>query len=201
MRGSREDRNSSCVWYSSVSGSDEPVTPVGEIQDEYWRNNMTNSVLFAEAVRNALASDDQINLGLEIGPHPALKGFVAQNVGDDRSIPLSYSGVLSRGRNDVELFADGLGFVWTQLGSTAVDFQPYARAAAGSKSVQPRLVTGLPLYRWNHVDLGRFVLAQSQTMKFWVVYHLILPQKTCVGRMYSRYQKCHGSLGIRSKDR
>ncbi|TRX93304.1 hypothetical protein FHL15_005883 [Xylaria flabelliformis] len=147
----KKNRNSSCVWYSSVSGSDEPVAPVEEIQDEYWRDNMTKSVLFAEAVRNALTSDDQINLGLEVGPHPALKGPVAQNVGDDRSTPLSYSGVLVRGKNDVESFADGLGFVWTQLGAAGVDFQSYAKAAAaGSKSAQPRLVTGLPLYQWNH---------------------------------------------------
>ncbi|KAI0200608.1 putative hybrid NRPS/PKS enzyme [Astrocystis sublimbata] len=147
----KTERNSSCVWYSSVSGSDEPVAPVEEIQDEYWRDNMTKSVLFAEAVRNALAADDQINLGLEVGPHPALKGPVAQNLADDRSTPLSYSGVLSRGKNDVESFADGLGFVWTQLGAAGVDFQTYAKvAAAGSKSVQPRLMTGLPLYQWNH---------------------------------------------------
>ncbi|KAI8623712.1 putative hybrid NRPS/PKS enzyme [Xylariaceae sp. FL1651] len=147
----KKDRNTSCVWYSSVSGSDEPVAPVEEIQDEYWRDNMTKSVLFAEAVRNALASDDQINLGLEVGPHPALKGPVAQNVGDDRSTPLSYSGVLARGKNDVESFADALGFVWAQLGAAGVDIQSYAKAAAaGSKSVRPRLVTGLPLYQWNH---------------------------------------------------
>lgn len=146
----KKDRKSSCVWYSSVSGSDEPVAPVEEIQDEYWRHNMTKSVLFTEAVSNALASDDQINLGIEVGPHPALKGPVAQSVGDDRSTPLSYTGVLSRGKNDVESFADGLGFIWTQLGAAGVDFQSYAKTAAGSKSVQPRLVTGLPLYQWNH---------------------------------------------------
>ncbi|KAI3336268.1 putative hybrid NRPS/PKS enzyme [Xylariaceae sp. AK1471] len=147
----KKDRNNSCAWYSSVSGCDEPVAPAEEIQDEYWRDNMTKSVLFAEAVRTALASDDQINLCLEVGPHPALGGPVAHNVGDDRSAPLSYSGVLARGKNDVESFADGLGFVWTQLGAAGVDFQSYANAAAaGSKSVQPRLVTGLPLYQWNH---------------------------------------------------
>ncbi|KAI0141789.1 putative hybrid NRPS/PKS enzyme [Xylariaceae sp. FL1272] len=146
----KTERDTSCVWYSSVSGSDVPVAPVEEIQDEYWRDNMTKSVLFAEAVSNALASDDQINLGIEVGPHPALKGPVAQNVGDDRSTPLSYTGVLARGKSDVESFADGLGYVWTQLGSAGVNFQAYKAAAAGSKSVQPRLVTGLPLYQWNH---------------------------------------------------
>lgn len=146
----KKDRSSSCAWFSSVSGSDEPMTPVEELQDEYWRDNMTKSVLFSEAVKNAFASDDQMNLGLEVGPHPALKGPVAQNVNDDRSTPFSYSGVLSRGQNDIEAFADSLGFVWTQLGSGGVDFQSYEKAATGSKSPQPRLVTGLPLYQWNH---------------------------------------------------
>ncbi|OKL61272.1 hypothetical protein UA08_03198 [Talaromyces atroroseus] len=146
----KKDRSSSCAWFSSVSGSDKPMTAVEELQDEYWRDNMTKSVLFSEAVQNAFASDDQMNLGLEVGPHPALKGPVAQNVNDDRSTPFSYSGVLSRGQNDIEAFADGLGFVWTQLGANGVDFQAYEKAATGSKSPPPRLVTGLPLYQWNH---------------------------------------------------
>lgn len=145
-----KDRSSSCAWFSSVSGSDKPMTAVDELQDEYWRDNMTKSVLFSEAVQNAFASDDQMNLGLEVGPHPALKGPVAQNVNDDRSTPFSYTGVLSRGQNDIEAFADSLGFVWTQLGAGGVDFQSYEKAVTGSKTTQPRLVTGLPLYQWNH---------------------------------------------------
>lgn len=146
----KKDRTSTCTWFSSVTGSDKPMTAVDELQDEYWRDNMTKSVLFSEAVQNAFAADDQMNFGIEVGPHPALKGPVAQNVNDDRSAPFSYTGVLSRGQNDIEAFAHGLGFVWTQLGAGSVDFQSYQKAVTGSKSLKPRLVTGLPLYQWNH---------------------------------------------------
>ncbi len=145
-----QERNGDrCVWFSSVVPSAKGVEPTENLKDIYWRDNMTNAVLFADAVRNAVASDDQISLVLEVGPHPALKGPAIQNISDIRSAALPYSGVLSRGLNDIEAFSDALGFVWTQLGTQGVDFQSYAKAV-NSDSRQPRLVVGLPSYQWNH---------------------------------------------------
>lgn len=144
-----ERSSTSCAWFSSVVPSDKGMEPTEELKDVYWRDNMTNAVLFADAVKNSIASDDQISLALEVGPHPALKGPATQNISDIRPAILPYSGVLSRGANDVEAFSDALGFLWTQLGTQGVDFQSYTKAVS-YESRQPRLVVGLPSYQWNH---------------------------------------------------
>ncbi|KKK21517.1 hypothetical protein AOCH_006732, partial [Aspergillus ochraceoroseus] len=148
----RRDNTSSCAWFSSVNPSSQEMDPTEDLKDVYWRDNMTNAVLFADAVKNAVASEDQITLALEIGPHPALKGPATQNISDVRPAPLPYSGVLSRGANDVEAFSDALGFLWTHSGSQAVDFQSYNAQVTGSgpERQPPRLVVGLPSYQWNH---------------------------------------------------
>ncbi|KAH7032562.1 uncharacterized protein B0I36DRAFT_265553 [Microdochium trichocladiopsis] len=136
-------------WFSSVRPASEPVSGGADLGAEYWRDNMVNAVLFASAVKNAVSSEPELTYALEVGPHPALKGPALQNAGEVRTAPLPYSGVLSRGKSDVQALSDALGFVWTQLGSTAVDFQSFESKASGS-SASPKLVTGLPKYQWNH---------------------------------------------------
>jgi hybrid polyketide synthase/nonribosomal peptide synthetase ACE1 len=146
----RVNRNTSCSWFSSVNPSDKGMEPGEELQDVYWKDNMTNAVLFAEAVKNAVSSDQLLTLALEVGPHPALQGPATQNISDVRSTPVPYSGVLSRGKNDVEAFSDALGFIWTHLGTQGVDFQSYEKAGTVGGAPRPKLVVGLPSYQWNH---------------------------------------------------
>lgn len=87
---SNHDRKNTCTWFSSVIPSAKSMEPVQELQDEYWRDNMTNAVLFSDAVKNAVSSDEQINIVLEIGPHPALKGPSMQNIANVRPNPLPW---------------------------------------------------------------------------------------------------------------
>ena len=137
------NRDTSCAWYSSVKTGDL-MEPGDELCDLYWRDNMVNAVLFADAVKSAVG--EKLNLAMEVGPHPALKGPASQNISDNQS-PLPYTGILSRGNNDVEAFSDALGFVWTHLGPGAVDFQSYDKLMSPSQS--PQLAVGLPSYQWN----------------------------------------------------
>lgn len=144
----RDRVDTSCTWYSSVTGSPEGMEPADALRDEYWRDNMTNAVLFSDAVKNAISGNEQIDLAIEVGPHPALKGPAIQNVAEVRSTPLPYCGVLSRGANDVEAFSEGLGFIWTRLPSI-VKLSSFEQATA-DESWLGRLVTDLPSYQWNH---------------------------------------------------
>ncbi|KAL8913542.1 MAG: hypothetical protein Q9171_001624 [Xanthocarpia ochracea] len=179
--------NNSCSWFSSVTASNKAVDSTEELQDVYWRDNMTNAVLFADAVKNAVESvesDQALSLALEVGPHPALQGPATQNISDVRSTTLPYSGVLSRGKNDVQVFSDALGFIWTHLGSQGVDFQSYEKtmsnpSLAGQSS--PKLVTGLPSYQWNH---GRVHWHESRKSR----------------KMRGRKQAFHELLGVPSPD-
>ncbi|KAK4171885.1 putative dual specificity polyketide synthase [Triangularia setosa] len=145
----RVSKNSTCAWFSSVIASEKPLEPTDALQDVYWRDNMANTVLFADAVKNAVTSDPQISVAIEVGPHPALKGPVTQNISDVRPTPLPYTGVLSRGKSDIKTFSEALGFVWTQLGAHAVDFASYENLVSPSTR-QPKLMVDLPSYRWSH---------------------------------------------------
>lgn len=155
------DRNNTCTWFSSVAPSTKGMEPLQELQDIYWKENMANTVLFADAVNNAISSDEQINLVLEIGPHPALKGPAMQSISNVRANPIPYSGVLSRGNDDVEAFSDALGFLWTHLGSKAVDLQSFDKAVTRQPRSQ-KLVVDLPSYQWDH---GRVHWSESRRSK------------------------------------
>ena len=141
------NRDTSCAWYSSVRPG-ELMEPTDELCDTYWRDNMVNTVLFADATKKA--ANEKLNLAMEIGPHPALKGPATQNINDNRS-PLPYTGVLSRGNNDVEAFSDALGFIWTQLGPGTVDFESYGKSMSPSHT--PQLAVGLPSYQWSRKNV------------------------------------------------
>lgn len=140
-----------CAWYSSVvPGQTTPMKSSDALVDVYWRDNMTSTVLFHDAVCNALAADDTLALAVEVGPHPALKGPTSQTAADVRPGGFPYTGCLGRGVDDVEAFADVLGFLWMHLGARNVDLNAYAKLINGNAYQPPRLTTGLPPYRWNH---------------------------------------------------
>ncbi|KAF3759881.1 hypothetical protein M406DRAFT_269792 [Cryphonectria parasitica EP155] len=171
----------SCAWFSSVAPSSNPIRSTEGLQDIYWRDNLASSVLFAEAIQNAVTSDEDISLVVEIGPHPALKGPAMQTISDARSEPLPYCGTLSRGAGDIEALSDTLGFLWQHLGSRSIDFQSFSQAFSGSGSAKPHLVVGLPSYQWNH---GRSHWSEPRRSR----------------RIRSRKQAPHEILGTLSPD-
>lgn len=184
VRFNQERSDTSCSWFSSVVPSDKAMEASEELQDVYWRDNMTNAVLFADAVQNAVASDQHLSYALEVGPHPALQGPATQNISEVRPTAIPYCGVLHRGKNDVQAFSDALGFVWTLLGAQGVTFQSYEKVASSRSSAdesQPKLVVGLPSYQWNH---GRTHWHESRRSR----------------KMRGRKQPFHELLGVSSPD-
>lgn len=139
-------RDTSTTWYSSVKHG-KKMEPSAELCDQYWNDNMVNAVLFADAVKGA-AEDKDINLAIEVGPHPALKGPAMQSLSDTHP-SLPYTGVLKRKGNDVEAFSDALGFIWTQFGPDAVNIQSYEKHAFADYET-PTMLSGLPSYQWDH---------------------------------------------------
>lgn len=143
----RQAGHPACAWFSSVS--DEEITSTkASLKDMYWNDNMVNPVLFSQAVECAVAAKGPFTLAVEVGPHPALKGPITQVIQDliEQSIP--YTGVLRRGQNDIEAFADGLGFLWTHLGQSAPNFESFD--AMVSNDTKPQLLKDLPSYSWDH---------------------------------------------------
>jgi hybrid polyketide synthase/nonribosomal peptide synthetase ACE1 len=175
-----DNRSSTCTWFSSVTPGTNSMEPVQQLRDVYWRDNMTTAVLFADAVKNAILSDEQISLVLEIGPHPALKGPATQNIADVRPTPLPYFGTLSRGNDDVESFSDALGSLWMHLGAKAVDLQSFDKAVTRDSRMR-ELVVELPSYQWDH---GRIHWSESRRSR----------------RVRGRKQAPHELLGVLSPE-
>lgn len=180
IRINQDRSDNSCSWFSSVTPTTQSMEPIEALQDVYWRDNMTNAVLFSEAVKNAIASDERINLAIEVGPHPALKGPATQSISELRTAALPYCGTLSRGKNDVEVFSEALGFVWTHF-PHFVDFQSFDKAVNSDQSRRSKLVVGLPSYQWNH---GRSHWSESRISR----------------RVRERKQPHHEILGFLSTD-
>ncbi|KAK1141035.1 putative Hybrid PKS-NRPS biosynthetic cluster [Aspergillus melleus] len=136
-------------WYSSVNPSSEPMQVIGSLAVEYWKDNMVQPVLFAQAVETALASSGPFALALEIGPHPALQGPFNQTIAEVSTGNVPYSGSLKRGGDDIEALASSLGFIWTYLGPAAIDLNAYEQSLFPHDEYA-LFMKDLPSYPWNH---------------------------------------------------
>jgi acyl transferase domain-containing protein len=135
-----------CTWYSSVYNG--PVDASMDLAGTYWAENMTQPVLFAEALTTAL-QQHSFDLALEIGAHPALKGPATQTIQAVLQKDIPYTGILARGTSALETSATGLGFLWSHLEKTGNNLDNYERALT-SRGDQYGVVKGLPTYSWNH---------------------------------------------------
>jgi hybrid polyketide synthase/nonribosomal peptide synthetase ACE1 len=129
------------TWFSSVYEG-QPMT-ASKLDNTYWVNNMCNTVLFSDALANAINEYSGFDLAIEVGPHPALKGPALSTLG---TVP--YTGLLSRGANDVEQLSMGLGNIWMQLGPEFVQLPAIESLLAGVKN--QKVVSDLPLYPFDH---------------------------------------------------
>lgn len=144
----RTGEDEECVWFSSVNHG--KVVPGGDaLKGTYWMENMLQPVLFSQATSQAAEALGKFDFVLEVGPHPALKGPASQTLqeigGSNKVIP--YSGLLARGLNGIETFAEAMGKMWTYFGSSSFLATSYFNLFnAGA----PKPLTGLPTYPWDH---------------------------------------------------
>ncbi|KAI0203696.1 hypothetical protein F4808DRAFT_467077 [Astrocystis sublimbata] len=133
------------LWFSTVYGSE--MCEYDSLKDSYWDTNMLRPVLFKQAVDGACASID-LDLIIELGPHPALMGPTLQTIKNRVQYPVPYTGLFNRGASSIVSFADGLGYAWSHLGKGAIDLCNYNLVVSGDASCD--LVKGLPSYAWDH---------------------------------------------------
>lgn len=131
------------TWHSSVH--DGHVMSTGNLDSQYWVDNMASTVLFAPAVSAAVAQNGPFDLALEIGPHPALKGPCLDTLEEVVGDRIAYSGVLSRGKNDIVEISTALGFVWSCLGAGRVSFEEFEKSASGDLAGR-NVIPDLPKY-------------------------------------------------------
>ncbi|KAK0663405.1 putative polyketide synthase [Cercophora samala] len=145
-------RNNGTTWISTVTGTGEPDAT--ELKATYWRDNMMKPVLFYEAMRTALDNNGPFDGAIEVGPHCALKGPVSatmrQILGQGSTMP--YTGLLNRGTDDREAFADFLGWVWAQFGFFKSHIREFVLGSVQPDLIKTR-VQGAPSYPWDHSQI------------------------------------------------
>jgi hybrid polyketide synthase/nonribosomal peptide synthetase ACE1 len=140
--------SSSTTWFSSVTGNTKMTKET--LGGQYWVDNMRNPVLFSQAVASAVQGAGPFDLAIEVGPHPALKGPAQDNIEAASGTPgTPYTGLLSRGADDVNAFSAGLGYIWERFGAGSVNFDGYEKLASGV-SEEKTLVHSFPAYTWDH---------------------------------------------------
>lgn len=137
------------VWYSSVEEG-RRMSDAQDLRGSYWVANMLKPVLFSGAIVSAYA-DGKFDLAIELGPHPALKGPATQTLQDLSGSNTHYTGLLSRGKDDVEAFASSLGDLWCNFDQIQMDLEAFDEVVSGGPACQ--LVKGLPTYVWDHEKL------------------------------------------------
>ncbi|KAK4101167.1 ketoacyl-synt-domain-containing protein [Parathielavia hyrcaniae] len=134
-------------WVSSVYGAGEPSDT--ELAAEYWKNNMVNPVLFYDAVGTALETHGRFDCVIEVGPHAALKGPVTHII-KEKNIPVfPYYGLLDRKLDDREAFANFLGWMWAEFGSSSSQIRRFVTCSLQPDLVHARLCDA-PTYPWDH---------------------------------------------------
>ncbi|KXJ85216.1 hypothetical protein Micbo1qcDRAFT_210158 [Microdochium bolleyi] len=146
VQPARNERN--CTWVSSVYGSSR-VPGSEELKATYWRDNMVQTVLFSQAVDEALDLLEPFDFAIEVGPHPALRGPALQTIKAKLGRDISYSGVLDRKKNDVTAFSDFLGSIWMTIGPEVADLAGYTSAFVPDFT-PPEPLADLPTYPWQH---------------------------------------------------
>ncbi|KAK0129388.1 hypothetical protein ONS95_001314 [Cadophora gregata] len=135
-------------WFSSLRDGAQ-MQSASELGDIYWKDNMVSTVKFAQAIESAVAGVGSFTAALEVGPHPALQGPALSTIADKLGSPVPYSGVLSRGKDDLDSFANAIGFLWMQTNKPSVNFQGLEKFACQS-APKPALLKELPAYPFDH---------------------------------------------------
>lgn len=108
LKGSR-----TCEWYSSVWGpngrSHSFISELKLLEGQHWVDNLTNTVQFSQTVNRVISEESSVlDLALEVGPYPTLKGPSSEVIKSLTALDLPYSGVLYRKHTAVEAFTDRL---------------------------------------------------------------------------------------------
>lgn len=143
-----------CRWYSSVrQNTDILEYPLGsELEGQYWIDNLTQPVLFSQAVSSAVEGNAAgFTAAIEVGPHGTLRGPINQTMKQSASTSssMAYTACLSRGSDAVTTFLEALTTIWV-LAPTSVKLSGW-RSALGNNTPKPP-IKGLPPYAWEHTQ-------------------------------------------------
>lgn len=139
-------QKSSTIWISSVHNGKRMCA--NDLTPEYWKQNLVAPVLFSQALEALLIEHSLMDVAIEVGPHPALKGPSLSVIEGSVGLQLPYTGCMKRGGNDLDSFADALGYIWEQFGIEGIDVDGFVKILP--QAPRQNLASALPRYPWDH---------------------------------------------------
>ena len=149
------------MMFSSLTGK---LVVSETLNPQYWVSNMCAPVEFSAALTALLSHSSQSTDGrpkkvpirwgalLEIGPHPALQGPVQQTItaaANQSAKDAPYLSMVLRGKDATETALTAAGQLWAS--GVEVDLTTVNGSSSGLSLVtQPKVLTSLPSYPWNH---------------------------------------------------
>ncbi|KAG8164230.1 hypothetical protein KVR01_006148 [Diaporthe batatas] len=151
------DENPAPANARMVSSVTNSILPPGTRLDEsYWSKNLTNPVLFNQAVRTILTDDEvsDVDLLIEVGPHSAMAGPIKQIKAELKAEKLDYLPTLLRGTDSAvqllklagELFLRDYPVKMERVTNAYVGGSG-SKGGAGTKG---HTIVDLPPYQWNY---------------------------------------------------
>ncbi len=145
-------KGTTCRMFSSVTSRVADSDTMGA---PYWAENMVRPVQFKDALTGILLDEDEdqiVDILVEIGPHPALKG-PSREVLDSLKIEAPHIATLSRNRAAYESLLDTVGQLFA-LGHTVdlnvVNKDQYLVDTEVMHVSGAKKLKDLPSYSWSH---------------------------------------------------
>ncbi|ADG80058.1 Acyl transferase OS=Tsukamurella paurometabola (strain ATCC 8368 / DSM / CCUG 35730 / CIP 100753/ JCM 10117 / KCTC 9821 / NBRC 16120 / NCIMB 702349 / NCTC 13040) OX=521096 GN=Tpau_3477 PE=4 SV=1 [Tsukamurella paurometabola] len=155
-----EFHDSTIPVVSSVTGGTHPVDSA-----DYWSQHVGATVRFADAA-DRLRSEHAIDTFIEVGPDSRLAALLRTSFSDPGSgaaADLAIVGLMTARTDDIDLFAEALGRLWTRGAPVDLTAQPTAPAVgpqalptyAFDRSRYWLEATAVPVARSGHPILGQ----------------------------------------------
>ncbi|KAI0183847.1 hypothetical protein EV127DRAFT_506215, partial [Xylaria flabelliformis] len=122
------------------------------IEDAYWVNNLNSPVLFLEGMRLMLKDMPEINMIIEVGPHPALAGPLRQ-IFKEVSMDITHLPTLERTEHDGEQMLRLAGKLWALDATLDVGAVVSVGTLSKDGAIETQtgcLLVDLPSYHWTY---------------------------------------------------
>lgn len=136
---------SGCQMFSSVTGrrlSPRDCTP------DYWVKNMVSPVQFSAALTETIRAHD-LDVFVEVGPHPALKGPAMDTLAVLGKDNIVYFGTLCRNKptfDSLLITVGGMVNAGLQVLTGAVN----SMECMNGRKATGKVLTDIPKYQWDH---------------------------------------------------
>lgn len=188
-------RNGTCRMFSSVTSQAADFRRMGA---PYWAENMVQPVRFADALTGILLDEDEnqlVDVLVEIGPHPALKG-PGRQVLSFLTMNLPYVATLQRGQPAYESLLETAGSLFAlgfKVDLKVVNQDEHLANNQVRHASHAKRLYDMPSYSWNHKSYwgATRLTRQQQHRKFrHTLLGSILPGSTRKG---SGLEELHSS--------